>query len=720
MSRVLLFDCAPRDPATGAVVPVRLCWKAVGAANYLGKQWEPVVDTPPSFESSIGFDGREFGAQPSAQVGQLVFGLSDRTRAAAALVWKNAAVTIRSAPWPVGGGNPADAAFSVIWTGQADDIAAASGFARLTLFDGGQALRVPLAKLKFGSSGDALLDSADAVKDRAADTIVPLAFGVCRNMPGLLVDRLNGIWLFAASPATAVAGFYDGGAAFTLGTARASLPALQASTPAAGTVDYCLNSAGKLLARPWTDPTYVFTCDATFGATKAADIASAIVNPRTAMAFKAGAIAAFNAAQPAANGLYVNDASTVAELLDRLFRGLGSWWKVRADGTIDMRQLAFAAPARTIIASRMGAPQRAKVVVPTAKRTIGYNTNNRVQSESEIAGIVLADWENIGGAGKPDDNATIGDNLIINSSLATDTAGWTLSNNTTRVVGVATDPAPAFFSFPIMGIGVGTFAETSKLALTGSARVYVSGFVWRTSAATGSLYANAFWSGVDGVVITALTNYFGILPPTSGAWVPFSFSFLRPAAASQVSIRFSGENLSAVCKIAAVRVSLTQRTADVTAANNAGGLVPGGQLMQDSGTGLQAAAQAFSLLVSDGVAVSFALDRAPLVAFDTTSLPVLASGESYALSAESLTGTGFTPRLKKRTTGGTPATLTSAAGTTIVAGSDYSANKGDARDARDKIYSFRVQGQFDRLYNYTPFGGGGGGGGGGGAYVQEP
>jgi hypothetical protein len=392
MSRVLLFDCSPRNPATGAVVPLRLAWNAPGAAAYLGQQWEPVVDVPPSFESAIGFNGREFGAQPSAQVGQLAFALSPRTRIAAGLIWKNAAVTIRSADWPPGGGNPADAAFAVIWTGQADDIAAsaADGFARLTLFDGGQALRVPLAILKFGSSGDALLDSADAVKDRSAETIVPLAFGVCRSVPGLFVDRLNNIWLFAARPATAVAGFFDGGAAFTLGTARASLAALIANVPAAGAVDYCLDSAGKLLARPWAEPVYPFTADATFGAARAGDIASAMVGLRTGMAFAAGTIAAYNTAQPADNGIYVSDAASVAELLDRLFRGLGTAWKVRSDGTIAIRQMGFAAPVLTVPNHRMGAAQRGKIVVPTARRTIGYAGNNRVHSEGEIAQALLA------------------------------------------------------------------------------------------------------------------------------------------------------------------------------------------------------------------------------------------------------------------------------------------------------------------------------------------
>lgn len=390
MSRTLLFELGPRRPADGVVVPLRLCFKARGAADFLGVQWEPAVETPPSFGTAIGFDGRGFGASPSPQVGELVFALSDRTRAAAGLVWKDAAVTIRSAPWPIAGGNPASGDFAVIWTGRAEGCAVAQGLARVTLIDGGQALRVPVAPARFGSSGVALLDAADATRDRPAGTVVPLAWGRVLSIPGLLVDRLNGIWLFSGRPATSSEGFFDGGAAFAPGVARASLAALQANVPAPGEVDYCLDAGGLFLARPWDRPTYPFTAAATFGATRAADIAAAIVASRTVLPFKAGAVAAFNALQGAACGIYIDDDTTIAGALDRIFAGLGAFWKLTAAGAIDVRRLAWGTPAMVVPAHRRGAPERRAIVLPTGRRSIGFARNDKVHSEGEIAAIVLA------------------------------------------------------------------------------------------------------------------------------------------------------------------------------------------------------------------------------------------------------------------------------------------------------------------------------------------
>lgn len=390
MSRTILIECSPRRPSDGVVVPVRLVFKSVARANFLGVQWHPAVETVPAFESSLGFDGRSFGDAPSPQIGDLEFALTDATRYAGGLVWANAAVTMRMAPWTAAGGDPADGDFTIIWSGLAEGISAGKGRARVRLLDNGQAMRVPALAAKFGSTGDALLDSADALKDRSADTRVPRAWGKLLSIPGILVDRANGIWLFAGNAATSVQAFYDGGAALTLGAARANLAALQANAPASGTVDYCLDAGGKFLARNWTTPVYPFTAAATFGSTTAADIASAIVTSRTAVTFTAGTVAAFNTLQSAENGLYLDDDTSVAAALDRLFAGLGAWWRVSSAATITLGRWAWTAPALTGASHRRHAPDRLRIVAPTRRRSLGYAPNDRVHSEAEIARILLA------------------------------------------------------------------------------------------------------------------------------------------------------------------------------------------------------------------------------------------------------------------------------------------------------------------------------------------
>jgi hypothetical protein len=390
VSLTVLIECSPRRPADGVVVPLRLVFNSVARANFLGVQWHPAVVAVPAFESSLGFDGRQFGAAPSPQIGELIFALTTATRFAASLVWTNAAVTMKSAAWTATGGDPADGDFATIWTGQAEDIATGNGEARVRLLDNGQALRVAALAGKFGSTGDALLDGADALKDRSAETRVPRAWGKLLSIPGLIVDRANGIWLFAGNAATSVQAFYDGGAAFTLGVARADLAALQAHVPADGAVDYCLDAGGKFLARPWSTPTYPFTAAATFGSAKAADIASAIVTGRTAVTFTAGTVTAFNALQGADCGLYLDDETSVAGALDRLFSGLGGWWRLGSAGTISLGRWGWTPPALTVPSHRRHAPERLRVLAPTRRRSLGYARNDRVHSEAEIARILLA------------------------------------------------------------------------------------------------------------------------------------------------------------------------------------------------------------------------------------------------------------------------------------------------------------------------------------------
>ncbi len=368
---------------------LRLVDRSPRAAAYLGAQWLPYVTELPGFEMMVGFDGQRFGASPSPQIGALAFALAPEIRAAAGWVWRDTAVTIRQAGWPAGGGNPADGDFQIVWQGNAGGISVSEGVARVELIDRGQLLRVPVAPLRFGSTGIALLDAAAAARDRQAGAVVPVAFGQVLTLPGLLVDRLNNVWLFAAQPAASVQAFYDGGAAFTLGTARASLAALQGAAPAGGTVDWCLDAAGLLLARPADRPVYPFTCDATFGSTALGDIASAIVGGR--LTFRAGVVAALNGLGLGACGLYVDDEASVAEALDRLLAGLGIIWKVRADGTVDARRAAWSAPISNFAAHQRHAPSRQQIILPTARRQLGYAWNNRVHGEGELARILLAE-----------------------------------------------------------------------------------------------------------------------------------------------------------------------------------------------------------------------------------------------------------------------------------------------------------------------------------------
>ncbi len=661
MSRTLLIECTPRRPADGSDVTARLAHKVLGPANHLAVQWEPVIVAPPSLESSIGFDGQQFAAAPTPQVGELSFALNARTRSLAGLVWSKAAVMIKMALWGAGSTRPADGAFTTVWSGFASDIAASDAQGKVKLFDAGEPLRRPLVLTKWGSSGVTLLDSADATKDRAADAIVPMAWGRNLSLPGTLVDRTYGIWLFAGRPATAVAGIYDGGAAFTLGVARASLAALQANVPARGAVDYCLDAGGLFLARPWTPPNFPITADATFGATKAADIAAAIVASRTGPAFTTGTVAALNALQAGDCGLYIDDESTTAAALDRLLAGIGVIWRLNSAGTIDLIRLAWGTPVLKVPAHRRGAPSRLSTVLPTAKRAIGYARNNRVHAESEIAGIILAgdvaysDGTPVDALKPAESGATTGDNLQVNSSLIVDQTGY---NNAglafARVAGINNPPAAWVLETTAAGTGSGDW-QWPVSPILGGRKVWITVPVMRTGALTAlALKADEF-DALTGGGIGPVGGAIQIVPAAANVWQYFTVSGITSgnAGSMKVAAGVMSGNAGRV-QIGPLRIGYTAPAADVTADQPiVSRLTPTSGQATDSfvaSDGNSYARIVASGEARDGDTITFTttLPGVPKVFF----LPggnAASAGQNIAITAVGLTTSGFTMKAKSQT-----------------------------------------------------------------------
>ena len=598
MSRTILIECSPRWPSDGVVVPVRLVFKSVARANFFGVQWHPAVISVPAFESSLGFDGRTFAAAPSPQIGDLVFALTQATRFAASLVWTNAAVTMKHALWPAAGGDAIDGDFATIWTGQAEDITTSNGEARVRLLDNGQALRVPAVAAKFGSTGDALLDSADALKDRSAETRVPRAWGKLLSIPALLVDRANNIWLFAGNAATSVQAFYDGGAAFTLGTARASLAALQANVPAAGAVDYCLDAGGKFLARPWSTPVYPFTAAATFGATTAAGIASAIVTGRTSVTFTAGTVTAFNTLQGADCGLYLDDDTSVAAALDRLFSGLGAWWRLSSAGTITLGRWGWSTPALTVPAHRHGAPDRLRILAPTRRRSLGYARNDRVHSESEIARILLAtDLAYADGTAiealKPAVAGATRDRtgtLLDAAAAANEAAGWFTSGGASTQFNSTTGGFGAFINARMVQIDLSSAFDAYNLAMMpvgGTGRQFAS--IRYTHNGTGSvaLPGSIVFYDAGGTFVSA--EAFALPRVTAGVYSVTTVSAPVPAGAAYWRVRFNSAAMAldagATWRIDNIVTANNEPGADVTATSTPDLSVPGSAVINFDYTG---------------------------------------------------------------------------------------------------------------------------------------
>lgn len=625
MSRTTLIEIQPRRP-DGTVETLRLVDRSPRAAAYLGQQWLPIITELPGFEMSVGFDGQRFGALPAPQIGALSFALAPEIRAAASWVWRDAPVTIRQAPWPIDGSNPADGAFQTLWVGAGKDGSAAAGVLRVELIDRGQALRVPVAPLKFGTSGIALIDAAAAARDRAAGLPVPVAFGRCLTLPGLLVDRANNIWLFAAQPASSVQAFYDGGLAFTLGSPRANLAALQGTAPAAGNVvDWCLDASGLFLARPGDRPTYPFTADATFGATDLGSVAAAIVGGR--LPFRAGVGDALSALGLGACGLYIDDEADVGQALDRLLAGLGIFWKVRADGTIDAKRLGWGSPVTSFAAHQRHAPSRLRTVLPAGRRQLGYAANNRLHGEGEIARILLADslayadgtpveaLKPAAAGAVPIEEAG---NLII-SPLQLRNFSSTEGLIRRTPPGHAGATAPFIIAHDAMATGLGYLDGPQGFAVKPGQRVTFNGRYYQTGLPNGStLRMKAEFLNGAGAYIPGADIFFGLR--TVGVNFPDNVviavqdSFLPPANAAAVRLSTNPNNsFSAIGYSALERpwANIHQPGADVTAANtanntaNVGGvsaaIVEGRGQLLDASTGMAVTRRLVPQIIGSGV-----------------------------------------------------------------------------------------------------------------------
>lgn len=404
---ILRIRMSPRQPATGVTTELRVTGGGA-RADYGGEQWEPALLTPPRFATRLGFDGQQFGQGAVMTVGEMTLANDGSLTPWLDLIWQDAAVVIESAPRIERNGVEltADGDFTLLWQGTARAIEASDAGAeiRVILSDATARLDVPVALTRYTGTGG--VEGPARLKGK----LKRRGFGACAKIRGELVDEGNLVYQFGEGPATFQA-CYDGGVAFVIQGDVASYAALVAATVDPGKVVTC---AALAMAKPWDRPAYPFTADVTYaGAMTAAGIAQAIVTARTAVPFVAGTVAAFDALQPAAARLFIDDETTVTQALDALIPPLGAWWRVTGAGQIELGRWEAGAAVLTIDAADVLDVARGATVMPTWRRSLGFDRIGTVHSEGDIAKALLAseiegtiDYAQVGGATAPDPNAT--------------------------------------------------------------------------------------------------------------------------------------------------------------------------------------------------------------------------------------------------------------------------------------------------------------------------
>ncbi|WP_337846256.1 hypothetical protein [Sphingomonas sp.] len=387
-ANVILVEAAPRNPADGQAVTVRLAGGgSVMPYRYGGHGWRAGIVQLPTIVASVDFKGDDLGGGGVTEALVLRWAAPDDDALAelAAYHWIDAAITVRVGPEDHG-------LPPVLVTGKVLKANAQAGVLELALAEPIADLKKPVLTDRFAGTGgvEGPLEWEDRIR--------PRAWGRVFNLRGEAIDTANNIYCFG-DPHRSWQAFDQvrdkGAAAAQLdhlewqGTVAATFVALQeAAAPQGGGVA-CPSIA---CVKWWTQPAGALCADirGEIGAgyvETAPAIAERIAASVATIPFAPGTVAAAAMIRPAAVGLFVNDESvTVAELLDQLLGDVSLIW-VLGDGAITLRPWAWGPSVASAVSEEVS---RRTTFKPMSKRKLGYRRNQHVMSRDAIAGIVLA------------------------------------------------------------------------------------------------------------------------------------------------------------------------------------------------------------------------------------------------------------------------------------------------------------------------------------------
>ncbi|MGD8327376.1 MAG: hypothetical protein PVF65_10705, partial [Sphingomonadales bacterium] len=377
MSRalVLLIEATAFLP-DGTDAPIIRLASGDNRADHFGEQWYPALTQLPLMGARLGFNGRSFEAPVTSTTGNFVFSLNmgDLERAAD-LVWDGADIKIYQ-----GFEGDADGDFNLLWHGRAASSQTNEEAISITLADPSKELGKPILSERFAGTGG--IEGGEDLKGR----LKPKAWGFCENVPGILIDPANLIYLLIDGPST-ILQVKDGGVPFAVDQDYPDYATLAVTPIPEGKVGFCSSLS---LVKVWRAPRFALTADLTAsGSMRIGDIAENLVSSISNVTFAPNTLDNFNALQPAFASSYIDDERSIAQELDRLFGGVGSWWMPNAQGEIRVDQMDFGAVALDVKGS-VESLSRTSVLSPTYRRVLGYRPNYKPLSDGDIAGAVEA------------------------------------------------------------------------------------------------------------------------------------------------------------------------------------------------------------------------------------------------------------------------------------------------------------------------------------------
>lgn len=560
----------------------------------------------------------------------------------------------------------------------------------------------------------------------------PWMSGPCEGVPGVLIDKVNWIWqLHGYGAIDDITAAYEGG--LTLGSAHATVPTTYAALAALsmGSASWAKAPAVGMV-RLGYEPSRPVVFDARGakdGSTYVSKVGAISSHLLKVAGFESGDInstSAGNLDTAFAHdwGYYTAMQASIGDVVRKALADIGGYAFPDESGIWRFGRYKAIKTATALKGDRTAAPivrsvsQRASLS-PIGRVEVGARRCWGVHREDEISPALLDALDKVDGI---EDGATRDEpgNLLPPSSAQFEAAGWTVSN--TGSVATAPVAAGSGWAEPPQARGLlfDLSASTSyedavslPVPVVAGGRVHVQFLYATKGTAIGALRCLLYYRDVDGAFVD--NSDFDVPQVGGGTYALYGFSDIVPEGAATVEpdIYKPAGTKSGEYRFGKIFVTNTALNADVTSENSAGGLIAGAQILQNGAPAIQAGAAPFEISVVDGDVITFSPQLAvtPIASFDLTGLSAVASGESISARAETLTGTGCTVRVKKRTTGGTVSTLSTGTGSVITTDLEYQVSKGDSRDARDAKYKMRLKGYVRGVY-YT--------GGGGGFYADDP
>lgn len=556
----------------------------------------------------------------------------------------------------------------------------------------------------------------------------PWMSGPCEGVPGVLIDKVNWIWqLHGYGAIDDITAAYEGG--LTLGSAHATVPTTYAALAALSMGGASWAKAPAVgLVRLGYEPSRPVVFDARGakdGSTYVSKVGAITSHLLKVAGFESGDInstSAGNLDTAFAHdwGYYTAMQASIGDVVRKALADIGGYAFPDESGIWRFGRYKAIKTATALKSDRSAAPivrsisQRASLS-PIGRVEVGARRCWGVHREDEISPALLDALDKVDGV---EDGATKNAPGQMLRDASYSASEWSLTTGAARrtssyVSSVWPTSHAVELTCTLAGnveaVPYSADLGTGLVPLNGASRVWLRAYTRNAAATRSQVWVMNFYDQA-GTPIDSVSRIITVsdIPSGAGGWVelrgvvPDGATFVVPKL--QVPAGTPG---TGVWYTANPLLAFVQPSADVTQEGNAAGLLAGSKILQNGAPAIQAGASPFEYSVTDGDVITFQppLAVTPKESFNLLGLPALASGESYSARAETLTGSGCTVRIKKRTSGGTISTLSTGAGSVITTDLEYQVSKGDSRDARDFKYNMRLQGDIYGLYQA---GGGGG------------